>query len=88
MGMRFHESKAVTPIRDKFLRIICERLALIPGEIAPTTSFIEDFGADSLDVVELVMAVEEEFGVSIPEDEAEKIKTVGDVIEFIAKRKL
>jgi acyl carrier protein len=88
MGMRFHKSKAVAPIRDRLFRTICERLALIPGQITPTTSFIEDVGADSLDVVKLVMAVEEEFGVSIPEDEAEKIKTVGDVIDFLARRQL
>ena len=56
-----------------------------PEEVVPEASFIDDLGADSLDIVELVMALEEEFGVSIPDESAEKIKTVGDAVDFIVE---
>lgn len=85
-GMRFYESKAVTPIRDRILQTICENLGVNKERGDPTTSFLEDVRADSLDIVELVMELEEELGVTIPDDEAEKIKTVGDAIDYLAKR--
>lgn len=87
-GMRFYESKAVAPIRDKILQTICENLGVNKEQVASTTSFTEDVGADSLDIVELVMELEEEFGVTIPDEEAERIKTVGDAIDYLAKRNL
>ena len=86
MSMRFYESKVIAPYRDKILQAISEKLGVDGEKITPSTSFSEDLGADSLAVVELVMELEDVLGVSIPDDEAEKIKTVGDAIEYLAKR--
>lgn len=85
-GIRFYESRTIAPLRDKFLQSICERWS--KERVTPSTSFLEDCGADSLDIVELVMELEAEFGVTIPDEEAENIKTVGDAIDYLAKRKL
>ena len=74
-------------IEAKVKSIIAEQLGVAEGEIKITSSFIEDLGADSLDIVELVMAMEEEFEVEIPDDEAEKIKTVQDAVSFISAHK-
>ncbi|HSM92718.1 MAG TPA: acyl carrier protein [Anaeromyxobacteraceae bacterium] len=74
-------------IEAKVKTIIAEQLGVAEGEIKITSSFIEDLGADSLDIVELVMAMEEEFEVEIPDDEAEKIKTVQDAVSFISAHK-
>ncbi|MGB8930639.1 MAG: acyl carrier protein [Anaeromyxobacteraceae bacterium] len=74
-------------IEAKVKTIIAEQLGVAEGEIKITSSFIEDLGADSLDIVELVMAMEEEFEVEIPDDEAEKIKTVQDAVTFISAHK-
>lgn len=87
-GMRFYESREIAPLRDKILQAICEKLAVNREQLTPTASFLEDVGADSLDRVELIMELEGELGVTIPDDELEKIKTVGDVIDFLAKRNL
>ncbi len=70
-------------IEAKVKEIIVERLGVDPAEITPQAHFVNDLGADSLDTVELVMAFEEEFGMEIPEEEAEKIQTVGQAIEYI-----
>lgn len=70
-------------ILDKVKNVIVEQLNVDAADVVEEASFIDDLGADSLDIVELVMALEEEFGVSIPDEEAEKIKTVGDAIAFI-----
>lgn len=70
-------------IYDKVKVIIAENLSVKEEEIKPEASFIEDLGADSLDTVELVMALEEEFEIEIPDEVAEKIKTVGDVFKYI-----
>ena len=67
----------------KFPKIIAEQLGVKPEQITPEAKFIEDLGADSLDTVELVMALEEEFGNEIPDEDAEKLVSVGDVIHFI-----
>lgn len=72
-------------IEQKVKEIIADRLGVDPDEITPEASFVEDLGADSLDTVELVMALEEEFGIEIPDEDAEKIQTVGDAIEYIQK---
>ena len=64
-------------------KIIAEQLGVKPEQITPEAKFIEDLGADSLDTVELVMALEEEFGNEIPDENAEKLVSVGDVIRFI-----
>ena len=68
---------------DRVKKIIREQLNVTDEQITPEASFIDDLGADSLDQVELVMALEEEFGKDIPEEEAEKLQTVGSVIEYI-----
>ena len=74
-------------VEQKVKGIIAEQLGVGEDEIKATSSFIEDLGADSLDIVELVMAMEEEFEVEIPDEEAENIKTVQDAINFINTHK-
>ena len=71
------------PIEEKVKDIIVEQLGVNPEQVTPNASFIEDLGADSLDTVELVMALEEEFGHEIPDEQAEKLQSVGDVIKYI-----
>jgi acyl carrier protein len=73
-------------IEEKVKDIIVEQLGVNPEQVTPQASFIEDLGADSLDIVELVMAFEEEFGVEVPDEEAEKLQTVQDVIEYIKNK--
>ena len=73
-------------IEDKVRGIIVEQLGVNPEQVTITASFIEDLGADSLDTVELVMAFEEEFSVEVPDEDAEKLQTVGDVIKYIEER--
>ena len=68
---------------DRVKKIIRDQLNVTDEQITPEASFIDDLGADSLDQVELVMALEEEFGKDIPEEEAEKLQTVGSVVEYI-----
>jgi acyl carrier protein len=68
---------------EKVRQIIVEQLGVDEGEVTPTASFIDDLGADSLDTVELVMALEEGFGIEIPDEDAEKITTVKDAIAYI-----
>lgn len=73
-------------IADKVKSIIAEQLGVKLEEVVDTASFIDDLGADSLDTVELVMALEEEFGIEIPDDDAEKMTTVGDAIKYIEQK--
>ncbi|MDP2306355.1 MAG: acyl carrier protein [Pseudomonadota bacterium] len=63
--------------------LIAESLGVNPTEVIPDASFIDDLGADSLDIVELVMAIEKEFGIEIPDEDAEKISTVQDAVDYI-----
>jgi acyl carrier protein len=70
-------------IMGKVKKIISEQLGVDEGEVSNESHFIDDLGADSLDTVELVMALEEEFGIEIPDEDAEKIQTVGDVQKYI-----
>lgn len=70
-------------IEEKVKAIIVEQLGVKAEQVIPDAKFIEDLGADSLDTVELVMALEEEFGMEIPDEEAEKLQCVGDVIKYI-----
>jgi acyl carrier protein len=70
-------------IEDKVKEIIVDQLGVDAEQVTPEASFIDDLGADSLDTVELVMAFEEEFNIEIPDEEAEKIKKVGDAMEYI-----
>jgi acyl carrier protein len=73
-------------LQEKVCSIIAEQLGVKPEEVTPQASFIDDLGADSLDTVELVMALEEEFSIEIPDDEAEKMTTVGDAIKYIDEK--
>jgi len=73
-------------VAEKVKSIIAEQLGVKPEEVVPEASFIDDLGADSLDTVELVMAREEEFGTEIPDEDAEKITTVGDAVKYIEEK--
>lgn len=72
-------------VAERVIDIVAEQLGADKEKITPETSFVTDLGADSLDTVELVMELEEEFDINIPDDAAEKISTVGEAIEFIEK---
>ena len=71
------------PIEQRVKDIIVEQLGVKPDQVTPAAKFIEDLGADSLDTVELVMALEEEFGIEVPDEQAEKLQSVGDVIKYV-----
>jgi acyl carrier protein len=73
-------------LEDKVKEIIVEQLGVNADQVTPDASFIEDLGADSLDTVELVMAFEEEFGAEIPDEDAEKLTTVGAVINYLKEK--
>ena len=73
-------------VADRVRAIIAEQLGVKIEEVTDAASFIEDLGADSLDTVELVMALEEEFGIEIPDEDAEKMVTVGDAIKYIEQK--
>ena len=73
-------------VEQKVTDIVVEQLGVNPEQVTPKASFIEDLGADSLDIVELVMAFEEEFSVEVPDEDAEKLQTVGDVIKYIEEK--
>ena len=73
-------------VDEKVKQIIVEQLGVDEGEVTSNASFVDDLGADSLDTVELIMAFEEEFGVEISDEEAEKIRRVKDAVEYIDKR--
>lgn len=68
---------------DRVKKVVVNQLEVSEDEVTPTASFVDDLGADSLDVVELVMGLEEEFDVEIPDEDAEKIATVGDAVSYI-----
>ncbi|MDB4418615.1 acyl carrier protein, partial [Akkermansiaceae bacterium] len=72
-------------IVEKVTEIIVEQLSVTADQVTPESKMIEDLGADSLDAVELVMAVEEEFGIEVPDEEAEKLISVGDIISHVEK---
>jgi acyl carrier protein len=74
-------------IFDEVKEVIVEQLNVTPEEVKLESNFVEDLGADSLDVVELVMALEEKFGIEIPDSESEKIQTVQDVVNYIEQHK-
>jgi len=73
-------------IEEKVKDIIVEQLGVNAEQVTTNASFIEDLGADSLDTVELVMAFEEEFGVEVPDEDAEKLQSLGDVIKYIEEK--
>jgi acyl carrier protein len=73
-------------IEEKVKDIICEQLGVTAEQVTPEAKFIEDLGADSLDTVELVMAFEEEFSIEVPDEDAEKLQTVGDVVSYVESK--
>ena len=73
-------------LKDKVNEIIVEQLGVDAGEVKDGASFIDDLGADSLDTVELVMAFEEEFDIEIPDEDAEKLNTVGDAVKYLEEK--
>jgi len=73
-------------VEEKVKSIIAEQLGVKPEEVTTEASFVDDLGADSLDTVELVMAFEEEFGIEIPDEDAEKITTVGEAVKYIEQK--
>ena len=74
-------------VETRIKEIVCEQLGVSDDEVTPQASFIDDLGADSLDIVELVMALEEEYEIEISDEDAEKIKTVQDVVTYIEGHK-
>jgi len=81
------EATVSAAVEDKVKKIIIDQLGVDEAEVTPEAKFIDDLGADSLDTVELVMALEEEFGIEIPDEDAEKIATVRDAINYIQEHK-
>jgi len=75
----------MSEVLDKVVKIVCNQLSVDMEEVTPDSSFVEDLGADSLDTVELVMEFEEEFGVEIPDEEAENITTINSAVDWIEK---
>lgn len=76
-------AKNMAAVEEKLKQIIVEQLGVDEAEVTPSASFVDDLGADSLDIVELVMAFEEAFEIEIPDEDAEKIKTVKDAVDYI-----
>jgi acyl carrier protein len=85
-GIMGEEVKKPMAVEDRVKKIIAEQLGVEEDEVTPEASFVDDLGADSLDTVELVMAFEEAFDIEIPDEDAEKILTVGRAIEYIKEK--
>jgi acyl carrier protein len=81
-----HPEGSSVSVEEKILTIVSEQLDVPKEEITRESNFVDDLKADSLDVVELVMAFEDEFGVTIPDDDYEKLRTVGDAVEYIGEK--
>jgi acyl carrier protein len=87
-GAKFERgSKQMSDVAERVKKIVVEHLGVEPEKVVDKANFIDDLGADSLDIVELVMAFEEEFGIEIPDDAAETILTVGDAVKFLEQAK-
>jgi acyl carrier protein len=84
---RIHQGFAMSDIEARVRKIVADQLGVAEGDIKNESSFVDDLGADSLDTVELVMALEEEFGTEIPDEEAEKITTVQLAIDYVTSHK-
>jgi len=70
-------------VQEKVIEIVCDQLTLDRSQVTPESSFLEDLGADSLDIVQLIMALEEEYHLEISDEEAEKIRTIQDIVDYI-----
>lgn len=77
----------MSDIAERVIKIVIEHMGVYPDKVTPEASFLDDLGGDSLDVVELVMALEDEFGITIPDADAEKIDTVQDAIRYVEAAK-
>jgi acyl carrier protein len=86
LSMEKEAGKSMATVDERVKKIIGEQLGVEEDEVTPEASFVEDLGADSLDTVELVMALEEEFGIEIPDEDAEKILTVGKALDYIKEK--
>ncbi len=73
-------------LNEKVVKVICDKLGVTADKVVPEAKFIEDLGADSLDQVELVMALEDEFSLEIPDEDAEKLKSVGEVLAYVTSK--
>ena len=78
--------KPMSTVEERVKKIVAEQLGVKDEEVTSDASFVDDLGADSLDTVELVMALEEEFGIEVPDDDVESIRTVSDVVEYMTAR--
>jgi acyl carrier protein len=76
-------SDTKTSIESRVIKIVCDQMDKTADQIKPETDFVQDLGADSLDTVELVMCLEEEFEITIPDEDADKMRTVGSAVEYI-----
>ena len=76
----------MSDLAERVKKIVVEHLDVDAGKVEPKASFIDDLGADSLDIVELVMAIEEEFGIEVPDDDAERMQSIGDVIRYVEEK--
>jgi acyl carrier protein len=86
-GMRCYDATLAAPLEERLLKILCEHLAVKREQISHTSSLEADLGADSLAVVELLMSVEEELGCTIADEDAQKMKTVGDLFDYVLRQK-
>ncbi len=82
-GIWFHDAAKAAQLRERVIPFVAKQLGADATRITDATSFVEDLAADSLDIVEMVMSLEEEFGVKIPDEEAEKIRTVGQLLNWL-----
>jgi acyl carrier protein len=85
--MRCHDARIAAPLEKRVVKILCEKLVLTGHSVAHSASLEKDLGADSLAIVELMMSVEEELGITIPDEDAQKMKTFGDLLDYICRQK-